>query len=949
VTVVFCDVTGSTKLGESLDPEALRALLARYFATMKGIVERHGGSVEKFIGDAVMAVFGVPVLHEDDAVRALRAAAEMRDALPGLGVQGRIGAMTGEVVTGTPERLATGDAVNVAARLEQAAQPGEVLVGEPTLALAAGAVDAEPVIPLRLRGKQEPVAAFRLVRVRPGASERRHETRFVGRSRELEALRSAWDRVQADCCCELVTVIGDAGVGKSRLTAEFLAPLDAAIVQGRCLPYGEGITYWPVVEVVKQLGVWPVEKAAAAAIRSLLGETGAPTSADEIAWAFRKALEQAASERPVIVIFDDIQWGEDTFLDLVEHISLLSAAAVLLVCLARPELVERRPAWPVGLRLEPLAREEVDELLPEPLPGDLRARIAHAAGGNPLFLAEMVAMAAHGAGEVIVPPTLRALLGARLDQLDPAERHVLECGAIEGEIFHRGAVTELARQDATPLSPRLAALIRKQLIRPDRAQIAGDDGFRFRHLLIRDAAYDALPKAVRADLHQRFATWMDDQGAALVELDEIVGYHLEQACRFRAELGTPDNELAAAARRRLTAAGHRARLRADWGAATSLLERAAALADPAGLDLALEADLLEALEWGRGEGADALQRAESLIERARAAGDQVVELCGRIRTEQVRISYEPEGATARLEAIIDRALPVFEAAGNNVALHIAYSAMNQVAFVHARFDQALDAHERARALALDAGARDGIFMEGATARLYGTTPVTELLSWLGEPEQQLSWSPLPGLFRGAALAMLGNFTDARAVVSQSRAAFTEPGVEQAFWTGALPADIEFLAGDTETAVALKTEACRQLDQFGERGYFSTIAASLARMLCDLDRLDEAEAWSDRARQLGGSDDAETQILWRRAHAEVLARRGDHATAVRLAREAVALAETTEGLNIQADAYGDLADVLARAGHMDEAQTALQRAFDKYERKGNVVMAERLRARSASTT
>jgi class 3 adenylate cyclase len=382
VTVLFCDVTGSTSLGESVDPEALRALLARYFERMKGIVERHGGSVEKFIGDAVMAVFGVPVVHEDDALRAVRAAAEMRDALPKLGLQARIGLNTGEVVTGTEERLATGDAINVAARLEQAAKPGEALLGEATLALVRDAVETEPVEPLDLKGKAQLVSAHRLVRVRE-APERWREARFVGRERELVALGEAWEHAQAEQRCELVTIVGDAGVGKSRLAAELLASVEAKVVRGRCPPYGEGITYWPVVEVVKQLDGLPADEAAAAAIRSLLGESEATTSAEEIAWGFRKLLEHAAQEQPLVCVFDDIQWGEETFFDLIEHVAFLSAdAVILLLCLARPELAERRPAWPVALRLEPLGEAEVDELLPESVPADLRAKIARAAGGK---------------------------------------------------------------------------------------------------------------------------------------------------------------------------------------------------------------------------------------------------------------------------------------------------------------------------------------------------------------------------------------------------------------------------------------------------------------------------------------------------------------------------------------------------------------------------------------
>jgi class 3 adenylate cyclase len=406
VTVLFCDVTGSTALGESTDPEALRALLARYFERMKGIVESHGGTVEKFIGDAVMAVFGVPQAHEDDALRACRAAVEMRDALPELGIRGRVGVNTGEVVTGTSERLATGDAVNVAARLEQAAQPGEVLLGGETMLLVQGAIEAEPVEPLKLKGKHKPVPAFRLLRVGE-APERPHGGTFVGRERELDLILGAWTRAVAEQRCELVTVVAEAGVGKTRVVDEALSRLDAKVVRGRCLSYGEGITYWPVVEVVKQLAARPADPSAAAAIASLVGETEAGTSGEEIAWGFRRLLEEQA---PLVCLFEDVHWGEETFLDLVEHVALLSAGAkVLLLCTARPELLERRHTWPVTLHLAPLDSVDVDQLLPLWLSPELREQIVRAAGGNPLFVTEMVAMAASADGEVSVPPTLRAL------------------------------------------------------------------------------------------------------------------------------------------------------------------------------------------------------------------------------------------------------------------------------------------------------------------------------------------------------------------------------------------------------------------------------------------------------------------------------------------------------------------------------------------------------------
>jgi class 3 adenylate cyclase/tetratricopeptide (TPR) repeat protein len=947
VTVLFCDLAGSTALGETLDPERLRTLLARYFESMKAIVERHGGTVEKFIGDAVMAVFGVPTVHEDDALRAVRAAAEMRDALPELGLQGRIGVMTGEVVTGTSERLVTGDAVNVAARLEQAAQPGEVLIGRPTLALIRDAVEVEAVRPLALKGKAVPVPAYRLLRV-TDVPERRHDASFVGRGKELALVREAWEQVQTQQRCQLVTVVGDAGVGKSRLAAEFLALVEATVVRGRCLPYGEGITYWPVVEVLKQLDVLPPDEAAAVAIRSLLGESEAATSAEEIAWAFRKTLEHASAERPLVVLFDDLQWGEETFRDLIEHVALLSSgASILLLCMARPELSERHPAWPVTLRLEPLDEDDVERLIAERIPEKLRARIARAAGGNPLFIEEMLAMAGEADAELVVPPTLQALLTARLDQLETAERRVLERGAIEGEIFHRGAVQALAPGE-TQVTPRLAGLVRKELIRPDRSLLAGEDGFRFRHILIRDAAYDALPKTTRAELHARFASWLEEHGTELVELDELLGYHLEQACLYRAELGLLDNDEAApAARRRLTTAGRRAALRQDYGAAVSLLERAAALVPPAEIDLPLETDLVDALFWA-GRGGDAIRRAEALVERAAAAGDHVGELCGGVQAGLIRTYIEPEGAIATLAALVEQALPVLETAGDDLALYTAYHALGWVAFTRGRTDAALEAWERAATHAGRAGLPQELLGWRAICRCYGSTPVPELLAWLDENEARARRDPWFPASRALALAMLGRFDEARAILVETRAELTERGggIHLATLTGIEHAEIELLAGDPTAAAKLGAEGCRLLEELGEQGFLSSAAGTLAKALYALGRLEEADAWAGRGAELGASDDAFTQMIWRQVRAKVLARRGQHAEAEPLVREAVAIADTTDFLNGQGDTNADLAEVLVLTAKHDEAAAALQQALERYERKGNLVMAQRTQARLA---
>ena len=648
-----------------------------------------------------------------------------------------------------------------------------------------------------------------------------------------------------------------------------------------------------------------------------------------------------------MVVFDDIQWGEETFLDLIEHVALLSSGApILLLCMARPELSEHRPTWPVTFRLEPLRDDDVDELIPERIPGKLRERIARAAGGNPLFIEEMLAMAGEADGEVVVPPTLQALLAARLDQLETAERSMLERGAIEGEIFHRGAVQALAPEE-TQVTPRLAALVRKELIRPDRPLLVGEDGFRFRHLLIRDAAYDALPKATRADLHERFASWLEQHGTELVELDEILGYHLEQACHYRDELGLSANdELTAAARRRLTAAGLRANLRQDYAAAVSLLVRAAALAPPAEIDLALETELADALIW-TGRLDEALRRAEAMAERASAAGDRVGELCGRLHASVLGIYLGTEGETETLASLVEQSLPMFETAGDDLALYIAYSALAEVASVRAQMDAGLDACERAFAHARRAGhpAAGGLGTRAAF-RFFGTTPVPELLAWLDENEPRSGRDHFLRAYRAGALGMLGRFDEARVILAGSRAESAERGggVLLANLTAFESVDLELWAGDPAAAAEFAAEGFRLHEELGEEIFLSMAAGSRARALYALDRLDEADDWAGRAAELGATDDAQKEMLWRRIKAKVCARRGEHTEAERLAREAVAICDGTEMLDAQGDVYADLAEVLALAGRPEDAAEALEQALARYERKGNVVMAARTRDR-----
>jgi class 3 adenylate cyclase len=666
VTVVFCDVVGSTALAESHDAEALERVLARYFERMKATVERHGGTVEKFIGDAVVAVFGVPVAHEDDALRALRAASEMREALPELEVEARLGVNTGEIVTSGHGTLVTGDAVNVAARLQQAAGSGEVLLGEATRLLAGGAVEVEALEPLELKGKAERVAAFRLVAVGE-APQRPHVSLFVGRRAELASLRAAWERVLAEGCGELVTVVGEPGVGKSRLAAELLVGLDAKVVSGRCLSYGEGIGYRPVVQVVGQLGTRPADPFAAGVLETLMGESDTTTTPEEIAWAFRKLLEQ---EAPLLVVFDDIQWGDETFLDLVEQAGLLCAAPVMLLCLARSELAELCPRWPITLRLDPLERAEVDRLLPDGVPAELRERIARAAGGNPLFVTEMIAMAAGAGEEITVPATLKALLAARLDQLEATERGVLERGSVEGEVFHRGSVQALGPAE-TPVVPGLAALVRRELIRPDRPLLPGDDGFRFCHLLLRDAAYDALPKATRAELHERFAGWLDQYGGELVERDELVGYHLQQAHRYLEELGAPESQTEPLAERAagfLASAGRRATVRGDYHTVARLMERALELGVPNTRErLQLQVEL--GLALGQiGCSGEAMALLDGTVEEATRVGERGPAAHALVRVTHMRLDRDPAVGGPQMISVLEEAIKTLEPLGDPLAL-----------------------------------------------------------------------------------------------------------------------------------------------------------------------------------------------------------------------------------------------------------------------------------------
>ena len=586
------------------------------------------------------------------------------------------------------------------------------------------------------------------------------------------------------------------------------------------------------------------------------------------------------------------------------------------------------------------------------LPSGVRDRIAASAGGNPLFVLEMLALA-EKTHEVEVPPTLRALLAARLDQLDPAERRLLERGAVEGEVFHSGAVQALAPEEGQVMS-RLTSLVRQELIRPDDGGLPGEDAFRFRHLLVRDAAYEALPKATRAELHERFADWLENLRPNLGEPGEIAGYHLEQAFRLRSEIWPLDEDAWALAHRAsglLEAAGGRALARDDVDASRKLLRRALALRpgdDPAA---ALRLDLTQAL-FLAGEFAAAGDVANDAATRAAAAGDRTGELRARLAAARMAAQLPRDDAaeaepSAELLALAEQARPVFAEAGDEVGLTEAWAATAWAELLRSRWTAMLNAVEHAHT-----HARRGGYVRWerelpawkATALFYGPTPVDEALHWWEQERPQHSMA----MNQQAVLeAMRGRFDDARALLA--RADDTEAERGGTIWLaggGMAKWEVETLAGDVSAAERAARRTCDLLADLGETGFRSLAAGQLAASLYGLDRLDEAERWTQVAEELSSRDDVLSNMCWQQVRAKLLARQGEAGEAERLALEAVRLAEQTDMINWHALALADLAEVYVLVGRPEEALARLAQALTLYARKGNLVLAAKTRSELA---
>ncbi len=954
VTVLFCDLTGSTELGGRTDPETLRALMHRYYEGARVVLERHGGTVEKFVGDAVMAVFGIPVATEDDALRAVRAAVELRESVHELGLEARIGLNTGEVVAGEGDTLVTGDAVNVAARLEQTASPGEVVIGEDTMQLVRDAVEAETV-DLTLKGKSGTIRAYRLLSLDPKSAgvTRRLDRPMVGRARERERLRNDFADVVATRSCRVFTLIGPAGVGKSRLVADFLDHVSdtATVARCRALSYGEGITYWPLVELLVQLGLDPDE-----AIRPSQPDTQLAT---------RAMLEAVAEEHPLVLVLDDLQWAEPPLLDLIEHVAEWSRETpIFLLCVARSDLLDVRPGWGGGrvnassVLLEPLGEDEsralVDELLAEvDLDADVQGRILETAEGNPLFLEELVALAREARGSVDVPPTIHAVLQARLDGLDDHERSVIETGAVEGKVFHRGAVTALA-PDAlrADVAGRLQSLVRKELVRPDRAQITGDDAFRFRHLLIRDTAYEALPKAQRAELHERFAEWLDAHGD-LVEQDEIVGYHFEQAAKYRSELGQtePSSAVASRAAERLGRAGLAALEREDLHAVRNLLGRAVELLPPASSErLALLPPLVEAMSQVRAPSADYVAELErgSTVDVAAAAALRLVG--GAVPAEgdpdPVVVMSEQLHALAALDHVGWRTRSLCERARGWGAFH------------ECRMTDAVDGFERSLELTLANDSRanvgelirwslaaiihgpfSGDDIEGAAARFE---TIAEEIGLRFVADDCRNVTTFHRFFRGAIPP-----DEAEAAILESIRGLRESGFLVSAATRYHPlALLHEAIGDAAGAVASMREGIELLASVGDRGFRGNGLGALGRLLCGEGREKAIEAMAavDEGRRVSHPDDHADQMVFDAVGAQAAALLGD----AELTRGLVERAESRLSARDMSAPYEvlSLARALVLIGDMDAARERYGRAIELHELKGHEILLPGIRAELA---
>lgn len=946
-------------------------------------IERHGGSVESLLGDSIVGVFGIPFAHEDDALRAARAAAELGDGgtanetpEPGRpdGPATRIGIATGEVTP--PVRSGTvaealEEPLALAARLADAASPGETLLAGATRGLLGDAALVDLV-------EAPPGAAWRLGGLAPDPPPLAEPLRapLVGRLGELDQLRQAFERAVEARTPHLFTILGVAGVGKSRLARELTASLaeEATVLAGRCAPYGEGITFWALEEIVRQLAGTgaisdlledePQADLVARRVAEAIGTAAPSSSREEIFWAVARLFEALARRRPLVLVFEDIHWAEPSFLDLIEYLAERGREApILLLCLAREELLEKSPAWGGGKRnaatllLEPLGESECDALIDGligGLPEATRARALEVAEGNPLFLEQIVAMLAdprRANGELPIPATIQALLASRLDRLGPGERGVIERAAVVGREFWPEAVADLLPEAARPLTRRhLDALARKELVHPAPSDLPGQEAFRFGHTLIQQVIYRAIPEGHRAALHERVAAWFERSAEEVgMGREEIAGYHLERAVYDRTGLGAADEEVretAAGAAERLAAAGERAFSRGDTPAAVNLLERATALLpDGDRARVKLLPDLGFAL-FEDGEPTRAREVLTEAIEGGRASGDRAVQWRARAKLDYMRMYTERELDPERLAHDAGRALEVLEEVGDEVGMAMTSNTLAEARWMTGDLLGSAGAAERAAEHASRAGnRREEALAIGQLAWcvLHGPTRVAEGARRLERIRDDAASNPVLEVIVSGFLAvhgaMRGEVEDARAEIGRCRTLTRDLGLRwEAGELDLLSSYVELLAGHPTAAERDMREARDAFEEIGDRWFLATVAVDLPRAVYEQGRPDDALPLVEAIDDEPAPADREWQVKRRGIRARLLAESGEPQKAVSLAREAVALAADSDFLWLHANVLTDLAATLRAAGQPEEARAADDDATRLHQRKGNLVSA-----------
>jgi DNA-binding SARP family transcriptional activator/tetratricopeptide (TPR) repeat protein len=996
--------------GESrLDPELSRTIVEALTDVARGVIERHGGRMERSLPKTLIGVFGLPSSHEDDASRAVRAAIELRDALLEIAVGGhasaadvdiRVGVAADEVLVesrGVEQELLSAAPVELATQLVQQARPGEVLLTQTAFRLAQRDVGAEPTELLLLPDDREPTVAYRLVSVLPEHSPRRLRSELVGREGEMSALMESFERVAREKTCSLVTVMGLAGVGKSRLVSEFLGTLGnrAHSAIGQCVSYGRDITFLPAAEIIRRLvQVVPGEGSGEVRARieatfdedqdrgfladqlmAVMGLGESAPASDELFWSIRRLLEVQARRRPLVVVFEDIHWAEPKLLDLIEHIAAWSRdAPMLLVCLARPELIEARPGWGGGnlpattLSLESLAREEarrlIDNLLGHThLAEGIPERLMDAADGHPLFLEELLAMfiddgmlvwqdvgwtPSSDLTDVPIPLTVQALLGSRLDRLPPDERRTIERAALIGREFSERDLREFAGGEEG-LGEALGRLAQKNLIVPDRLSRTEGRTYRFRHILVRDVAYHSTPKEVRAEDHATFGTAVERAtGRQASEIDEMAGYHLEAAHRYRTELGARDEqaaELASRAADRLAAAGGRAFDLDDMPAASSLLNRALRLLDD-------RDDRRVEILWRLGvalfESGD-LDRSEEVVvaglEAAEREHNEAFQW--RLRLDELEIAFwrRPGSLDAEDSLRLAReAVEAFRRLDDHSGIARAYRMIGDLLSQAGRYEEGAQAYRSGHEAAAIAGDERELAERQALGVALGPLPTGPGIE-LALPmfEQGRRTNPERGTQLAYLYSLVGRREEAHDLFDEGLALAAELGNEwrsasiRTYYASAL-----LLEGEPESAEAVVRPAVDALQRMGEKGMMSTAVGLLAQALSEQGKNDEAMLASRRSEEACAEDDVASLLLWHGARAKVLAARGEFAAAERLGREGVGIATGSDLLPLCAAMHRDLAVVLDASGNPNEAVEEMGRALQLFDRKGAEIPARRTR-------